>query len=302
MKYFFTLFFAIIFSSNAQAVKIDMYGKEKVGYEQPKYMVNINSNASNNISNLITLANHDNFPFSSYEQGSVYSAAIEKIAQKTGVYIVFVYDTKNYENRLQLFERGGRGVEAIFGVPQKHYPYSKNEYIYPAFYENKLYVITIKGDAVNIGAKEDLLKYRGVYVKKDNLSSFVTNELSGYKMQPVDDYASAFEMLFTKKIDYIVAGYYPSQIEAYKIGIRDYITYSKDAVWKNPMFLRINHKLFQNPKINSLKRYLKTEEFKTQRDSALEDVLEIYRKNTQGIVPPMYIGNKTEDTQSTDIE
>ena len=40
---------------------------------------------------------------------------------------------------------------------------------------------------------------------------------------------------------------------------------------------------------------MRTEEFKEARDKALEDVLEIYKKNTQGIVPPMYIGEQTKD-------
>ena len=108
-------------------------------------------------------------------------------------------------------------------------------------------------------------------------------------------------MLFTKKIDYIVAGYYPSQIEAYKTGLRDYISYSKEAIWKNPLFVRVDYRLLGDQNMDRLKRYMKTDEFKNLRDSALEEVLEIYKKNTQGVIPPMYIGSREESTQAEDV-
>mgnify|MGYP003310085818 CR=1 FL=1 len=54
------------------------------------------------------------------------------------------------------------------------------EYIYPAFFENKLHVVTVRDGGVVINTKDDLLKYKGVYVEKDNLSSFIVKELSNY--------------------------------------------------------------------------------------------------------------------------
>ena len=102
-------------------------------------------------------------------------------------------------------------------------------------------------------------------------------------------------MIFTKKVDYIIAGYYPSQIEAYKLGVRDFVSYSKEAIWKNPLFIRVHYNLLNSPEIDRLKRYLRTDEFKDARDVALNEVLEIYKKNTQGVIPPMYIGNRAEE-------
>lgn len=299
MKYFFPLFIIMLFSFSANASTIKMFGKEKYGFEQPKYI--LNETTIQKAKELYTLANHNAFPFSSKEQGSVFLPLIKKIAEKSKIYIRFIYNPKGYEEDKKIFERGDSHINALFAVPKEFYPHSKNEYLYPAFFENKLHVITIRGGTVVINNKEDLYKYKGGYINQDCLSSFIVKDFSKYKMVSFNDYATAFEMLFTKKVDYLVAGYYPSQIEAYKIGVRDYISYSKDAIWKNPLFIRINYKLNNNPNIESLKRYMRTEEFKETRDKALEDVLEIYKKNTQGIVPPMYIGEQTKDENLSEI-
>ncbi len=293
MKYLFTFFIIALFSFSANASTIKMFGKKKYGFEQPKYI--LNDTTIQKAKELYTLANHNAFPFSSEEQGSAFLPLIKKIAEKSKIYIKLVYNKKGYEEDKKSFERGNKYINALFAVPQEFYQYSKNEYLYPAFFENKLHVITIRGGAVVINNKEDLHKYKGGYINQDSLSSFIIKDFSKYKMASFNDYATAFEKLFTKKVDYLVAGYYPSQIEAYKIGIRDYISYSKDAIWKNPLFIRINYKLNNDPNIEHLKRYMRTEEFKETRDKALEDVLEIYKKNTQGIVPPMYIGEQTKD-------
>ena len=298
MKYFLSLLTVLFLSLNANANEneniITMYGKEKYGFEQPKYILSDKGGTIHQAKPINALANHDAFPFSSSEQGSVFASVIDTIAKKTRVYIKLIYEDEYYNDEVKAFERGANYINALFGVPKEYYPYSKNEYIYPAFFENKLHVITIKGAGVVINTKEDLLKYKGIFVEKDNLSNFVVKDFTNYKMVSVKDYSNAFEMLFTKKADYVVAGFYPSQIEAYKLGVREFVAYSKEAIWKNPLFIRLHYNLLNNPELDRLKRYLKTEEFKNARDAALDDVLEIYKKNTQGVIPPMYIGNRED--------
>lgn len=304
MKYFFSilaiLFICVNVNADENGSHIEMYGKKKYGFDQPMYIFNEKAGTIHGAKEMNVLANHEAFPFSSIEQGTAFAPVISTIAKRTKVYLKFLYNEDEYKEEVTAFERGSNYRAALFGVPKEYYPYSKNEYIYPAFFENKLHVITIRGAGIVINTKEDLLKYKGIYVEKDNLSSFIVKDFSNYKMLQVKDYSVAFEKLFTKEADYIVAGYYPSQIEAYKLGVRDYVSYSKDAIWKNPLFLRIHFKALNNPMIEKLKRYLRTEEFKQARDKSLEDVLEIYKKNTQGVIPPMYIGNRTEDETSVD--
>ena len=304
MKYFFSilavLFVCFNINANEDGSFVKMYGKNKYGFDQPMYIFNEQTGTIHGAKEINVLANHDTFPFSSIEQGTAFAPVISTMAKKTRVYLKLLYNEEHYKEEVTAFERGSDFRDALFGVPKEYYPYSKNEYIYPAFFENKLHVITIRGSDVVINTKEDLSKYKGIYVEKDNLSSFIVKDFSNYKMNKVKDYSVAFEMLFTKQADYIVAGYYPSQIEAYKLGVRDYVSYSKEAIWKNPLFLRMNVKMLNNPMTEKLKRYLKTEEFKQERDKSLEEVLKIYKENTQGVIPPMYIGNRADSETSVE--
>ncbi len=304
MKYFFSLLVLLLLCNNVIANEdenfVTMFGKEEYGFEQPRYALKERGGTVYDAKTIRALASNEAFPFSSIEQGSVFVSVLNTMAKKARVYLKLVYEEEFYKEERAAFERGGNYVNALFGVPKEYYPYSKNEYIYPAFFENKLHVVTVRDGGVVINTKDDLLKYKGVYIEKDNLSSFIVKELSNYNMTLVKDYNEAFQMIFTRKADYIVAGFYPSQIEAYKLGLRDFVSYSKEAIWKNPLFIRIHYNLLNNPEIEYLKRYLRTDEFKNARDLALDEVLEIYKKNTQGVIPPMYIGNRADEEISAE--
>lgn len=298
MKYILITLLFITYAISASAHDIRMSKKDKLGYDIPIYTSNLREKGLD----VNTIADDDFFPFSSKKQGTVFAKILEDILEKTNIKINLVYD-KNYEEASRNFENGrSEDIIASFGVPQKFIKYSKNEYLYPAFFENKIHVVSMKNDGINIKTKEDLKKYKGCFVKKDKLSDFVVNDISNYNISEVENYEDAFESLLTKKVDYIVAGYYPSQIVAYTLGIRDYLTYTKEAIWKNPMFLRFNYNAYRSPHLNKLKTYLKSEEFQIEKEKALEEVLDIYRKNTAGIVPPKYISEQDDEAkQKEDI-
>lgn len=67
------------------------------------------------------------------------------------------------------------------------------------------------------------------------------------------DYPEAYRQLLSGEADYVVGTYYPSQIELYKLGIRDYVVYSKAPVWKMPMFIRAMPGLAEHPRMEYLK-------------------------------------------------
>ena len=88
MKYLFTFFIIALFSFSANASTIKMFGKKKYGFEQPKYI--LNETTIQKAKELYTLANHNAFPFSSEEQGSVFLPLIKKIAEKSNIYKVSI--------------------------------------------------------------------------------------------------------------------------------------------------------------------------------------------------------------------
>lgn len=290
--------------ANAHASIIRMYGKEKYGFDQPKYEELSYTEDKRDEGRIFALADSENFPLSSIEQGSVFNKVFLDLFDLEGIKIILQYDRRNYADSVIDFERGVlRNIEARFGVYYQDMPYSRNEYVYPALFENKIYIITSAKMKISLNGKAELKNYKGVYVIKDKLPDYIFREFNSLGMQKVENWENAYEQLLTGRADYVAASYYPSLLEAYKLGIRDYITYSKNPVWKIAMFLRVTPKVMKKPVITKIKAYLKSPHYKKVRDDAFEELIQIYKKNTEGIVPPTFANtDNNKEGASADMD
>ena len=293
MKFIICLILNIFFAYSAMAstVKIIMEGKQKYGYDQPRYYISEENGLEKTTLVIEALAPDNNFPFSSAWQGSIFYKIFDDIEEKTQVR-VRIQNSSNYEKQAAVYERGeDREHNALWATYYKEYPYSNNKYLYPAFFLNNMHIIFSATNKLNIEKKEDLLKYKGVHVSSEMVSELVKKEMASLKIKEVESFQEAFEEILTGRADYIVAGYYQSLIESYKLGIRDYIVYSKNPLWKMPMFFRITPRLSRRPQMENFSNYLKSRKYREKRDKAFEELVEIYRKSTQGVVPPTYINS-----------
>lgn len=294
MKIFAILILILLGVSATQAIDIEMFGKEKYGFNQPKYLEPSWNDVIRveGVKILNALAADNHFPFSSAEQGSVFTKIFEIIPEKTETTILIYCDNKNYKNTVTDFERGyTQNPNALFGVYYEEVPYSKNQFIYPAFFVNNVHIIYSNRNKLSISNKSELKNYKGVHASTDRVSKTVAAEFNALGIKEVDDLSKAFEELLTGKADYIAAGYYPSLIELYKLGIKDYVVYSKNPVWKMPMFIKVDSKTKKDVRIQELERYLRSKSYIERREKALEELVEIYEENTRGIVPPTYISD-----------
>lgn len=294
MKFLVLAFLLIlnIRTVQAEAETIKMFGKNEFGFEQPKYYENYERIDWRKGLNIDALANHKNFPFSSNEQGSVFNKIFLDLAEKTYIKISIKYNPREYASEITRFEQGklGKGdINSRFGVYYDNFPYSKNEFIYPAFFENKIYVITATGTKFNLQGKDALKTYKGVYSVTDYLPKYVLRDFEALGLQKVESFEKAFEILLKGEADYLAGSYYPSMIEAYKIGVRNYLTYSKNPVWKAAMFFRGTPELMKDERLKYLQKYLKSPEYKKIKNDAFQELLDIYKRNTAGIVPPTYV-------------
>ena len=250
---------------------------------------------------LKALADDKNFPISSLEQGSVFSKIFDEMLIKNSIQFSIIYRPETYQKAVRDFERNeSREINAHFGVYYKDAPYSKNQYIYPAFFTNDVHIITSLHNKLELATKNDLKKYKGIHVQTDKISDFVAKDFTSFNIKEVESFSKAFELLLTGEIDYIAASYYPSLIELYKTGIRDYVAYSQEPVWKIPMFIRVHPQLMKSPKIKELENILKSDEYKKQRDELLTELIEIYQENTRGIVPPKYVKETPDNTAESE--
>ena len=300
MKIFVILMLVILGVSATQAGNIEMFGKEKYGFTQPRYTELSWEQKKQlvGVKVLEAIAAEDHFPFCSSEQGSVFTKIFESAPEKTGTYISIYCDDKNYKNTVTDFERGKTNdPNALFGVYYEEVPYSKNQFIYPAFFTNNVHLIYSSQNKLNVSKKADLKNYKGVRVSTDRVSKTVAKEFESLNIKEVDNFSKAFEELLTGTADYLVAGYYTSLVEVYKFGIRDYVTYSKNPVWKMPMFIKVDPKVKKDERIKEFEKYLKTQAYAEKREDALRELIEMYKENTRGIVPPTYISSKTSEEE-----
>lgn len=301
MRFVILFLLSFLYISTTSAVTIQMFGQKENGFSQPKYIAAFtggNDRRDSKDLNLVALADDDNFPLSSFDQGSVFYKIFEDAPKLGHTNIMIAYRKGKYEENAVAFERERLdNINALFGVYYKDMPYSVNRYIYPAFMYNNIHIISALQNKINITGKDNLKNFKGVRVLKDKVPAVVEKDYAELGVKGVKDYPAAFEELLTGKADYIAASYYQSLIAAYKLGIRDYIAYSQEPVWKLPLFIRVHPGLMRHPRMENFVRYLKSPAYKKARDDAFAEVIELYKNNTRGIVPPTYISVVKEEPE-----
>ncbi|MBR5154752.1 MAG: hypothetical protein IKW58_03410 [Alphaproteobacteria bacterium] len=285
--------FVCLFSLNVNAVNMYREGetnKEK-GYKEPIYSYFTIEKFFSDEFKMEVLAESDNFPFSSRKQGSIFYKIFNDLAEKEHILIWLRYAPKDDFKKVETeFEHGVNKLEidGLFGMYYEEKKYALTKYLYPSFAENKIHLITASNKTLDVATKDDLKKYKGLYIKEDFLPEFVKKDAKRLGMTEVDSFDRAFEDVLTGKVDYIIASNYESQIELYKRGLRNYVKYSQNPIWVAQIFLRLPPHLLKHPRIEYLKRYFKSNEYKQYRDAMFEELLSIYKENTKGVVPPTY--------------
>ena len=295
MKYIIAIIISMLGITAVSAGTITMVGQSKYGFNQPKY-IQSKGNPKKKLK-ITVLGEENSFPLSSREQGSVFSVIFDEILAQTPIDIGFSYKN-NYENVVKKFEREGKqeDINAYFSY-YNEFSYFSNKFVYPAFFNNNVHIITTLQNKLNLKNKNELKDYKGIYAKTDKMADFVLKEFQLLNIEEVEDLSKAFELLLTGQADYIAANYYSSQIEAYKLGIHDFIAYSADAVWKQPMFLRVDASVFRSPYIKELQKILNNPKYKRLKEKAFDDLLNTYKENTRGVVPPTYTKVEEEATE-----
>lgn len=307
MRNIIIILLSVMFVSTASAVTIKMFGQSEYGFNQPRYELDKQEKKiKGNILKLAAFADDDHFPFSSKEQGSVFYKLFASIKEESSVDINVEYLPNKYKEEVVEFERGHvEEYNALFGVYYKELPLSHNKYIYPAIGSNNVHIITPSYKKLNITGRDNLKNYKGVYASEDKFSDIVLRDLKKLQLKEVPTFAAAFETMLSGQADYIAASYYPGLIESYKLGIKNYVAFSQDPVWTMPIFIRVKPEIMRAPQMEYLVQYLKSSRYKKQREAAFEEVIEIYKNNTIGIVPPTYInvGSTEEESETkTDAE
>lgn len=300
MKLIPSLIFSLLLATNVNAYTMEMFGKDKYGFDIPRYIDKdlYEDNLRGKKLIIIAIADEDNFPVSSYEQGSVFNKIFENLNEEYGIKIIIQSPSTGFNQQAILMEQGGKiesqwdtsgnHINAIFGAPYKEHIYSRNKEIYPAFFVDNIHIITSSQSKLDLKERNNLKNYKGIYIKKDKIADNILDDFANLGITEVENYDEAYKQLLTGKVDFIAAKYYPSLLELYKTGIRDYVTYSKNPVWKMPLFIRVRPEVLKNKHVEDLSQYLRSSQYKKIVKETFEELVEIYKENTKGVVPPTY--------------
>jgi len=225
---------------------------------------------------------------------SIWQPMISQIQKENNLKISYDLKQKRYDDLVQKVRSGK--IDVILGAYHETELYRGLEFIFPSIITNPITVFMLPNRINEVKSTEDLKKLKGVRLQREVFSDFVEQQLQEYNIEKVDTSYALFEKLFTKQADYILISQYAGLIEAYKLGLREQISISKQALWNIPLFIGIS-KVSPHRKLLAQKLTHYAKEQKNQE--ALKDLLiktiTDFGKEHDGVVPPTFVTDNVEE-------
>jgi polar amino acid transport system substrate-binding protein len=117
------------------------------------------------------------------------------------------------------------------------------DYVQPAFVYDPVVAFVAKGKGFPYTGQDDLIGKKGATNQGESygneFDTFIKDKLTVERTDGIDD---AFDDLVAGKVDYVIAGYYPGEAEAARMGIKDKIEALDPALLSAEMFVAFSKK------------------------------------------------------------
>lgn len=224
----------------------------------------------------------DRFYPDSYE--SIFRPVIAQYAEEANFMVDYVVNLP-YDVLVRKV-RGGQ-IDIILGIYHETEKYKGLDVVYPALINNPVVVIMLPNRINEVNNLENLKKLKGGINSHEHLSDYVAEQMKNYQLEKVDNSYDLYKKLFNKEIDYIFASEYNARIEIAKMGLRNTVSFSKEAVWNMPLFIGISKAAqYRRQIFNGLTREAAKPESREKVRKALVDYIAKIEKESIGIVPP----------------
>lgn len=251
-------------------------------------------------------------PFSYYDKklGVYYlrSAFIKPIKEAFSNYSFSFkqYNLKNEQfNNPKLFMIAVKSgtINIFIGAMSDTKLFSGLELIYPASVSNPVHIITTAEGADKIKSTADLKNLKGIVCTQEYLSDFVMRKIKSLNLEYVNTPYEAYEKLFTDEVDYMIGSAYFNRIMSSRYGINRYLSYSKNPIFKIPMFIAISKltPIWEEYAKAFRQEFSKPSFGSSVKEEILRMVTEEEQKN-DGIVPPAFVKHIQEDTNDQQPE
>lgn len=256
-----------------------------------QYMVD-KSNRSGNKQNIKVTSFPDYFPFSEKQDFpekliTIFDQGLKDFALDGNYEIKYViFD--DYSDAVNGVRRGK--ADLLLGSYYATKLYSGLEYIYPAALHNPIHVIMLPKNISKVEKVEDLKNLKGIYLQNEHFSDYMIKNFEKFNIKPVPTPYEAYEKLFVGDVDFIIGSYYYNYAYTLQTGLKDYVAFSKAALWNMPLFLAISKASPISKQLRvSLTKFINTEMFKQSISAELQNKIHTLEEQTRGIVPPKFV-------------
>lgn len=239
-----------------------------------------------------------------YNMHSVFLNPLINTMKKYGVKVSAPEINEELANdvRLLLVKAKGGEAQVFIGAYADTKLFSGLEVIYPAVISNPIHLITLPETQSKIRNINDLSNLRGIASKSEYFSDFVLRKFREMNVTYVDSPYEAYEKIITGQADYMLGSMYYNRIMASRYGVGDYISYSKNPIFKIPFFIALSKVM---PLLSEYQKVLK-EEFENPEFAILvkQEIIRAVNAEVEknaGIVPPSFVQQIVVQTEENDI-
>ena len=188
--------------------------------------------------------------------------------------------------------------DILFGAYHDTKMYKGLEYVMPALISNSIMVIMLPERIDNVKSVNDLAKLKGAIGSNEKLTDYVAREIKKLNVTEMDNQHQMFEKLFNEEIDYILSGHYTGMMMTAELGLREYVAFSKTALWTMPMFLGVSKYSQRGPNIlKALRKASEKSGAKERVKKDFDDMIRQMESRHAGKVPPEYVVRRINEQQ-----
>lgn len=215
---------------------------------------------------------------------SVFRPVIKEYGDEANFFLDYIVNYP-YETLIRMV-RGGQ-IDVILGVYHETEKYKGLDYVYPALINNPVMVVMLPSRINEVKGINDLKGLKGAINSQEHLTDYVEKQMQDFKVEKVDNSYDLYKKLFNKEVDYVFATQYFAKIEIAKLGLRNTVSFSKDAIWNMPLFIGVSKaSVYRRQIINGLSRESAKPETREMVRKALADYISNVEQASLGIVPP----------------
>lgn len=234
----------------------------------------------------------DYYPFGEFNPingnfDSVFRPFIDDFAQKALYTTEFINSRDHYDEMVREVVKGK--IDIVLGAYNDTSLYKEVKLIFPAAISNPIHVVMLPSRIKEIKSLQDLQNLKGAIHKNEHFSDYVKRAFKPYHLEKVEDSYHLYGKLVTGEIDYIFTSLFFGKIEVAKLGLGSRVAFSKQSLWRMPMFIGISKASFHREYLSQ--KLSKAMENQATRDAILQNMLDIVAQTEEqyrGTVPPSY--------------